>query len=74
MTTTYADVLCPGFRFHTGCNMPKGRGTLVRVGANSGQVFEIVSIEGPTAWVREPETYRNEALVPLERLRVVGAH
>ena len=74
MHATYADVLCPGFPLRTGCNMPKERGTLVRVGANSGPVFEIVSVEGPTAWVREPETYRNEALVPLERLRVVSAH
>lgn len=71
---SYADVLCPDYPFRTGCNMPKARGTLVRVGANAGPVFEIVSIEGPTAWIREPLTFRNEALVPLERLRVVTAH
>ena len=70
---SYMDVLCPEFEFHTGCNVPKGRGTLVQIGRNSGPVYEIVSIEGPTAWVREPVTFRSEALVPLERLQVVAA-
>lgn len=68
---TYADILCPEFGFRTGCDAPKSRGTLVQIGANRGPTFEIVTIEGATAWIREPRTYRNEALVALERLRVV---
>jgi len=68
---SYMDVLCPEFQFRTGCNAPKRRGTLVQIGLNRGPVYEIVSVEGPTAWVRQPETFRGEALVPLERLRVV---
>ena len=66
----YADVLCPQFSFATGCNAPKERGTLVRLGLNRGQVFEIVAIDGELAWVREPHTHRNGALVALERLRL----
>lgn len=69
---SYIDVLCPEFQFRTGCNMPKQRGTLVQLGRNSGPVYEIVSVEGPTAWIREPVTFRNEALVPVDRLRVVA--
>lgn len=68
----YADILCPNYSFATGCHSPKGRGTLVQLGANRGTIFEIVAIEGETAWIREPVTFRNEALVPLARLRVAG--
>jgi hypothetical protein len=70
--TTYADILCQSFPFATGCTAEKRRGTLVKIGPNDGPVFEIVSIEGPTAWIRQPRTYRGEALVPVERLRVVS--
>lgn len=66
----YADVLCPQHSFATGCNAPKGRGTLVQLGGNRGQVFEVVAIDGDTAWVREAATRRNGALVALERLRL----
>ena len=69
---SYMDLLCPEFPLRTGCNAPKRRGTLVQVGRNRGPVYEIVSIEGPTAWIREPVTFRSEALVPLERLQVVA--
>lgn len=68
--TGYADVLCPDHRFATGCNSPKGRGSLVQIGVNRGTIYEIVAIEGDTAWIREPVTYRNETLIPLSRLRV----
>jgi hypothetical protein len=70
---SYMDVLCPEFAFSTGCNEPKTKGTLVQVGPNRGPVYEIVSIEGPTAWIREPVTFRSEALVPVDRLRVIEA-
>ena len=66
----YADILCPDHRFATGCNAPKARGTLVQLGVNRGAIYEIVAIEGETAWIREPVTYWGEALVPLSRLRV----
>ena len=69
---SYADILCPDLSLRTGCNQPKLRGTLVQVGANRGPVYEIVMIEGPTAWIREPVTFRGEALVPIEKLRVAG--
>lgn len=68
--SSYADVLCPDFGFNTGCNAMKERGTLVRIGSNTGPVFEVVAVEGGTAWVREPGTFRGEALVPLHRLRL----
>lgn len=74
MHATFADILCPDYPFRSGCNMPKQKGTLVRLGLNDGPIYEIVSIEGPTAWIREPHTFRSEALVPLERLRVVGGY
>ena len=67
--TGYADILCPNHSFTTGCNAPKARGTLVQLGANRGTIFEIVAVEGDTAWIREPATHRGEALVPLARLR-----
>jgi hypothetical protein len=70
---SYMDVLCPEWTFQTGCDAPKVRGTLVQVGRNQGPVYEIVSVEGPTAWIREPTTFRGEALVPLDRLRVAPA-
>jgi hypothetical protein len=70
---SYMDVLCPEWTLRTGCTAPKHRGTLVQIGRNQGPVYEIVSIEGPTAWVREPVTFRGEALVPLDRLRVIDA-
>ncbi len=70
MHTGYADILCPDHDFATGCNAPKTHGTLVQIGVNRGTIFEIVAIEGETAWVREPVTYRGETLVPLSRLRV----
>ena len=66
----YADILCPDHNFATGCNAPKTRGSLVQIGVNRGAVFEIVAIDGETAWVREPVTHRNQALVQLARLRV----
>jgi hypothetical protein len=69
-TSGYADILCPGFGFATGCNAPKSPGTLVQLGRNRGAIFEIVAVEGATAWIREPATHRAEALVPLSRLRV----
>lgn len=69
-TFGYADILCPDFPFRTGCNAPKQRGTLVQIGVNRGPVFEVVAIEGATAWIREPVTFQNEALVPLSRLRL----
>ena len=72
-TPGYADILCPGFAFATGCAAPKGPGSLVHIGTNSGAVFEVVAVDGPTAWVREHRTGRNEALVPLARLRLAGA-
>ena len=72
-TPGYADILCPDFAFATGCAAPKGPGSLVHLGTNSGAVFEIVAVEGGTAWVREPGTHRNEALVPLSRLRLASA-
>ncbi|PAX09255.1 hypothetical protein [Sphingomonas lenta] len=68
--SSYADVLCPDFGFSTGCEALKERGTLVRIGSNTGPVYEVVAVEGGTAWVREPRTFRNEALVPLHRLRL----
>lgn len=68
--SSFADVLCPDLNLRPGCNAPKRRNMLVRIGPNAGPVYEIVSVEGPTAWMREPLTFRNEALVPLERLRV----
>jgi hypothetical protein len=71
---TYADVLCPGYSFETGCQEPKERGTLVYLGMNQGPVYEIIFIEGPTAWIRQPKTYRGETLVPLNRLRVASPH
>ena len=67
---SYADVLCPDFGFNTGCNLPKERGTLVRIGHNSGPVYEVVAVDEETAWVREPRTGRGSALVPVWRLRV----
>lgn len=69
LTPGYADILCPGFSFATGCNAPKEPGALVQLGANRGAVFEIVAVEGGTAWIREPGTHRSEALVPVSRLR-----
>lgn len=68
--SSYADVLCPDFGFNTGCNAMKERGTLVRIGSNVGPVYEVVAVEGGTAWVREPHTFRNETLVPVHRLRL----
>lgn len=68
-TPGYADILCPGHSFATGCNAPKAPGTLVQLGANRGAIFEIVAVEGATAWIREPATHRGEALVPVSRLR-----
>jgi hypothetical protein len=70
MNTGFADILCPDHNLATGCNAAKERGTLVQIGVNRGVIFEIVAIEGDTAWIREPVTYRNEALIPLARLRV----
>ncbi|HEX8387480.1 MAG TPA: hypothetical protein VF636_00560 [Sphingomonas sp.] len=67
---TYADVLCPDFGFHTGCNALKERGVLVRIGTNVGPVYEVVAIEGETAWVREPQTHRGQTLVAVSRLRL----
>jgi hypothetical protein len=64
-----SDTLCPDFPFWTGCKAPKRPGSLVYLGVNAGPLLEIVAIEGPTAWVREPGTFRSEALVPLDRLR-----
>jgi hypothetical protein len=69
--SSYADVLCPDFGFNTGCNGLKERGTLVRIGSNRGPVYEVVAVEGGTAWVREHRTYRGETLVPVQRLRLV---
>lgn len=54
-----------------GCDRPKQEGDLVTLGANAGPVFEIAAIRGETAWIREPKTWRGEALVPLARLRAV---
>lgn len=65
------DVLCPDFPFTTGCMVPKQRGSLVQLGLNQGPVYEIVFVEGPTAWVRQPGTFSGETLVPLDRLRAV---
>jgi hypothetical protein len=72
MADSYADVLCPGIPLTTDCLRPKAQGDLVRVGANVGPVFEIVAIDSDTAWVREPVTFRGEALVPLARLRAAS--
>ncbi len=72
-TATYADILCPDWSFHAGCNLPKEPGTLVQLGRNRGHLFEIVAVQGGTAWIREPVTYRNEALVPLHRLCVADS-
>lgn len=72
-TISYADVLCPDFGFHTGCNAAKERGALVRIGGNVGPVYEVVAIEGETAWVREPRTHRGQTLVPVGRLRLADA-
>jgi hypothetical protein len=69
---SYAEILCGDFPFATGCTHPKTRGTLVYIGSNVGPVYEIVSIEGPTAWVRRPVTHADEALVPLRNLRVAN--
>lgn len=68
-THGFADILCPDFSFATGCNGPKVPGTLVQLGTNRGAIFEVVAIDGDVAWVREPATHRNEALVPIHRLR-----
>lgn len=68
--TSYADILCPDFGFNTGCNAVKERGTLVRIGTNTGPVYEVVAVDGETAWVREPRTLRGSALVPVHRLRL----
>ncbi len=70
---TYADILCPDFGFHTGCNALKERGTLVRIGSNVGPVYEVVAVVDATAWVREPQTHRGETLVPVHRLRLADA-
>lgn len=70
VVASYADVLCPDWRFHTGCNALKERGTLVRIGSNAGPVYEVVAVAEETAWVREPGTHRGSTLVPLHRLRL----
>lgn len=67
---SYADVLCPDFGFHAGCNALKERGTLVRIGTNVGPVYEVVAVDQETAWVREPRTHRGSTLVPVHRLRI----
>ncbi len=71
--TSYADILCPDFGFNTGCNAAKERGTLVRIGTNTGPVYEVVAVDGETAWVREAHTRRNSTLVPVNRLRLAEA-
>jgi hypothetical protein len=66
-------MLCPDEPLSTGCSAEKKPGTQVYLGANTGPVYEIVFIAGNTAWVRKPITFRDEALVPLDRLRVVNS-
>jgi hypothetical protein len=68
------DALCPDFPFVTGCDAPKEPGSLVYVGVNAGPLFEVVAVAGRTAWVREPRTFRSEALVPLDHLRIAHVH
>lgn len=67
---SYADVLCPDFGFNTGCNAPKERGALVRIGANAGPLYQVVAVEDGTAWVREAGSGRGSVLVPVWRLRL----
>lgn len=69
---SFAEVLCPGFPLHTGCNAPKGPGDRVMVGNNQGPVYEVVHIAGSNAWVRSLEQGL-ESLVRLDRLRLVGS-
>ncbi|PAX06531.1 hypothetical protein [Sphingomonas lenta] len=56
----------------TACTRPKREGDLVQLGSNNGITYEIAAIRGATAWIREPRTWRGEALVPLSRLRKVA--
>jgi hypothetical protein len=53
------------------CMFEKSVGDIVQLGDNAGPEFEIVHIEGKTAWIRKPVTFADEALVPLSRLRFV---
>jgi hypothetical protein len=53
------------------CRFPKEVGDIVRLGDNAGPEFEIVHIEGQTAWIRKPVTFADEALVPVSRLAYV---
>jgi hypothetical protein len=64
------DDLLDGMSLNTNCPHDKGVGTLVYLGNNRGPLYEIVHIEGPTAWVRQPHTYQGECLVSLNKIRV----
>jgi hypothetical protein len=55
----------------SGCMFEKTVGDIVQLGSNTGPEFEIVHIEGQTAWIRKPVTFTDEALVPLSRLRFI---
>lgn len=57
--------------YGTNCTEPKVKGTIVKLGMNAGPDYEIVHVEGETAWIRQPVTFKHECLVPLWRLRVV---
>jgi hypothetical protein len=56
---------------NSSCQLTKEVGDIVRLGNNAGTEFEIVHIEGATAWIREPVTFRGEALIRLARLTFV---
>jgi hypothetical protein len=62
------DLLAADAHPRTNCERPKQAGDHVRIGNNSGPVYEIVHIAGDKAWVR-PLTNGQEGLVALERLR-----
>lgn len=69
---SYVDVLCTDRSVLRGCDGPKREGDLVRLGRNAGTLYEIAAIRGETAWIREPGTFRGDALVPLARLARAG--
>ncbi|WP_141243857.1 hypothetical protein [Sphingomonas lenta] len=68
---SFADAFRLDHSTHTGCSRPKREGDLVQLGLNTGPTYEIAAVRGETAWIREPGTFRGEALVPLSRLRKV---
>jgi hypothetical protein len=56
-----------------GCDLLKEVGDIVKLGPNAGPDYEIVHIAGQTAWIRQPVSFKGEALVNIDRLRFVRA-